>query len=76
MISRQIAEHRRHKDIDAPEQVVLWDTIIEPEFIEQARLIDGLPTHHRRLQGRDSQNGRKIQIQCAGPVTAPRQAAW
>jgi len=30
-----IAEHRRHNDIDAPEQVVLWDTIIEPEFINK-----------------------------------------
>jgi hypothetical protein len=28
--------------------MLLRDTIIEPKFIEKARLITDLPTHHRR----------------------------
>jgi hypothetical protein len=45
-----IGERRRHEYIDAPEQVVLWDTVIEPKLIEQARLIAALSTHHGRLR--------------------------
>jgi hypothetical protein len=53
-----IAERRGNKAIDAPEKVILGDAIFEPELIEQACLIAALPTHHRCLQGRDSQNHR------------------
>jgi hypothetical protein len=37
-----IGERRRHEYIDAPKQVVLRDTVVEPKLIEQARLIAGL----------------------------------
>jgi hypothetical protein len=44
----QTTQDRRQKSIDASEQMVLRDTIIEPKLIEKARLITDLPTHHRR----------------------------
>jgi hypothetical protein len=28
-----VGEHRCHQDIDAPEQVALWDTVVEPKLI-------------------------------------------
>jgi hypothetical protein len=52
-----IGERRRHEYIDAPEQVVLWDTVIEPKLIEQARLIAALSTHHGRLRPHRVGNG-------------------
>ena len=45
-----IAKHRRRKDIDASEQVLLRNAIFEPKLIEQTRLIASLLPHHRRLQ--------------------------
>jgi hypothetical protein len=41
-----IGECRGHEYIDAPEEVVLGDTLVETELIKQARLIARLPTHH------------------------------
>jgi hypothetical protein len=41
-----ICKRRRHEYIDASEQVVLRDTIVEPKLIEQARLIAALSTQH------------------------------
>jgi hypothetical protein len=41
-----IGERCRHEYIDAPEQVVLRDTVVEPKLIEQARLIAALSTQH------------------------------
>jgi hypothetical protein len=41
-------QNRRQESIDASEQMLLRDTIIEPKLIEKARLITDLPTHHRR----------------------------
>jgi hypothetical protein len=46
-----IGERRHHKYIDAPKQVVLRDTVVEPKLIEQARLITLLET---RCQERSS----------------------
>src|SRR5207249_1265317 len=42
-----IGKRRRHEHIDAPEQVVLRDTVVQPKLIEQARLIAAPSTHHR-----------------------------
>jgi hypothetical protein len=41
-----IRERRRQEYIDAPEQVVLWDPVVESKLIKQARLIAAPPTHH------------------------------
>jgi hypothetical protein len=38
-----------HKNIDTPEQMLLWHPIIEPGFIEKACLIVPPPTHHSCL---------------------------
>src|SRR3954453_2796993 len=52
------AEPRPHEYINAPEQVVLRYSIIEPERIEQASLISIQPPHHRRLEAGDPWNQR------------------
>jgi hypothetical protein len=44
----QTTQDRRQKSIDASQQMVLRDTIVEPKLIEEPRLIADLPTHHRR----------------------------
>jgi len=45
-------QYRRHKDINASEQVLLRNAIFEPKLIEQTRLIASLLPHHRCLQER------------------------
>jgi hypothetical protein len=41
-----VAEYRCHEYINAPEQVVLRNTIVESKLIRQARLIAAPSTHH------------------------------
>jgi hypothetical protein len=41
-----VGQRRRHEWIDASEQMVLRDTVVEPKLIEKARLIAALSTHH------------------------------
>src|SRR3979411_997904 len=45
----QVTKHRCHKNIDPAQQMALWDHVIEPEFVEQARLLSMLLPHHRRI---------------------------
>jgi hypothetical protein len=45
----QVAEHRCHENIDPAQQVALRDYVIEPEFVEKARLLLMLSPHHRRI---------------------------
>jgi hypothetical protein len=32
-----IRERRRHKPVDAPKQMILWNALIEPKLIKQTR---------------------------------------
>src|SRR2546430_12822617 len=45
----QVTKHRCHKNIDPAQQMALRDHVIEPEFVEQARLLSMLLPHHRRI---------------------------
>jgi hypothetical protein len=38
-----LCARRRHKTIDTPEQVILWNALIEPELIEKTCLIATVP---------------------------------
>ena len=44
-------QHRRYKTIDAPQQVVIRDALIEPELIEETPLITPPRPIVRRLLG-------------------------
>src|SRR5436190_20706953 len=61
------AEQRSHKYIDAPEQVILRDTVFKPKRIKQACLIAHLPTHHRRLRTCNSRDQRN---HCSATVSS------
>ena len=60
-----IGESRGHKSVDAPEKVVLRDTMIEPELVKR---IAPPPPPRRpiRLQGHDPQNQRN---HCSAPTS-------
>jgi hypothetical protein len=41
-----IAECRRHENINPAQKAILWHHVIEPELVEQARLLSMLSPHH------------------------------
>jgi hypothetical protein len=45
----QVAQRRRHENIDPPQQVVLWDHVIEPKLVEKTGLVSFRSSHHRRI---------------------------
>ena len=59
----QVAEHRRHENIDQAQQVALRNHVIEPEFVEKVRLLSMLSSHHRRIS--------PLSIQLAGIIVQP-----
>jgi hypothetical protein len=44
----QIGQRHPHKDIHSAQEVVVWDTIFEPEVAEQLALVALAPPHLRR----------------------------
>jgi hypothetical protein len=45
----QIGQNGRREQIDAPQQVVRRDHLIQAKFVKELPLISVLPSHHRRL---------------------------
>src|ERR1700704_2112679 len=45
----QVAKHRCHENVDPAQQMALRDHVIEPKFVEKARLLSILSPHHRRI---------------------------
>ena len=44
----QIGERSSREDIDAAEQMIGWNAVIEMKLVEQSRLIRRPPPHHRQ----------------------------
>jgi hypothetical protein len=50
----KVGQSRRHKDVDAAEQVTLGNAVVEMELVEQPALIASPPPHHRAASTADS----------------------